>query len=178
MFPMLKQKQRWLHLEDGRCGDCYRTCIAGYLGMVRDSVPHFVELHGGEDWNDSEAIARAIELWMKERGLVMISIPVNGEVPFDALANDVARQWLPGVDRLIIGGTSPRGYPHVILWDREDGYWDPAKNYRGEGDMLVGPQDDGNWWIVAILPSWSRVEPAGGWGERGDPGISGEGVFR
>jgi len=177
MFPMLKQKQRWLHLEDGRCGDCYRTCIAGYLGMVRDSVPHFVELHGGEDWNDSEAIARAIELWMKERGLVMISIPVNGEVPFEALASDVAKHWLPGVDRLIIGGTSPRGYPHVILWDRNEGYWDPAKNYDG-GDMLVGPQDDNNWWVIAIMPSWSRVEPAGGWGERGDPGISGEGVFR
>ena len=71
---MLKQKQRWLHLEDG---DCYRTCIAGYLGMVRDSVPHFVELHGGEDWNDSEAVSRAIEVWMKDRGLVMIS--VNGK---------------------------------------------------------------------------------------------------
>ena len=90
MFPMLKQKQRWLNLEDGHCGDCYRTCIAGYLGMVRDSVPHFVELHGGEDWNDSEAVSRAIEVWMKERGLVMISIPVNGEVPFEALASDVA----------------------------------------------------------------------------------------
>ena len=156
MFQMLKQKQRWLHLEDGHCGDCYRTCIASYLGMVRDSVPHFVELYGGKDWNDIEAIARAIEAWMKERGLLMLSIPVNGEVPFEALASDVARHWLPGVDRLIIGGTSPRGYPHVILWDRNEGYWYPAKNYVG-GDMLVGPQDDNNWWVLVILPSWSGM---------------------
>ena len=161
MFQMLKQKQRWLHLEDGHCGDCYRTCIASYLGMVRDSVPHFVELYGGKDWNDIEAIARAIELWMKERGLLMLSIPVNGEVPFEALASDVAKHWLPGVDRLIIGGTSPRGYPHVILWDKNEGYFDPTKNYDG-GDMLVGPQDDGNWWIMAILPAWHGVRV---WGE-------------
>ena len=117
MFPMLKQKQRWLHLEDGRCGDC----IAGYLGMVRDSVPHFVELHGGEDWNDSEAIARAIELWMKERGLVMIS--VNGEVPFSALASDVAKHWLPGVDR------------------RDES----ACHSVGQGGRLLGPGQELSW---------------------------------
>ena len=155
MFQMLKQKQRWLHLEDGHCGDCYRTCIASYLGMVRDSVPHFVELYGGKDWNDSEAIARAIGAWMKERGLLMLSIPVNGEVPFDRVV-EIASSWLGGLSRFIIGGKSVRGFDHVIVWDKDEGYWDPAKNAVNGEEMLVGPQTGGVWWIIAIVPTWDK----------------------
>jgi len=156
MFPMLKQKQRWLHREEGHPGDCYRTAIACYLGMVRDSVPHFVELYGGDsenDWDSGQGVSEGIEKWLRERGMMLIEIPLGGDTAFEGMAEAVSRNWLGGIPRLIIGGKSPRGYSHVIVWDKDEGYWDPAKNYDG-GDMLVGPQTDGLWWIIAIVPSW------------------------
>lgn len=154
MFPMLKQKQRWLHLEDGRCGDCYRTCIANFLGMVRDSVPHFVEEFGGEGWEDGPAVSTAVNEWLRDRGMMKIEVPMAGTVPFDEVVSIAADHWFNGIERVIIGGRSVRGYDHVIVWDRKEGYWDPAKNAVDGEPLLVGPQEGGCWWIIVIAPMW------------------------
>ena len=155
MFPMLKQKQRWLHMEEGHCGDCYRTCIAVCLGMVRDSVPHFVELYGGDGWNDGEAVSQEINAWLNDRGMMKLEVPMSGEVPFDRVV-EIASSWLGGLSRFIIGGKSVRGFDHVIVWDKDEGYWDPAKNAVNGEEMLVGPQTGGVWWIIAIVPTWDK----------------------
>ena len=50
------QKQANRHdPENGIFGDCYRTCLAGLLGVDRDSVPHHVLTMDQELWNSEES---------------------------------------------------------------------------------------------------------------------------
>ena len=156
---MWKQKQRWLHGEDGHMGDCYRTAIACYLGVERDSVPHFVE----EYENDAEKVSRGVGSWLRERGLGIVEVPVPGELTFEDVVG-LGRSWFNGIDRLIIGGVSVRGTNHVVVWDEADGVWDPSR-LCGDDPRLRGPQVDQEgvttfWWIIVILPL--RRELGGG----------------
>ena len=151
MRPMLKQKQKWRHGEDGHMGDCYRTCIANYLGIDRDSVPHFVEEYGGPDGEDGESVQNAIRDWLDRRGLLFLEVALNSTLTVEEAAT-IGAHWLGAIDRVMVGGKSVNGTNHIVLWEKGE-WFDSTKDFAGD-HSLVGPQLDGVWWVMAIVPSW------------------------
>lgn len=113
MLPMLK----WRHGEDGHMGDCYRTCIANYLGIDRDLVPHFVEEHGGPDGEDGESVQNAIREWLDRRGLLFLEVALNSTLTVEEAAT-IGAHWLGAIDRVMVGGESVNGTNHIVLWER------------------------------------------------------------
>ncbi len=103
--------------EDGRYGDCYRTCIAILIGMEAVDVPHFVAAacKAGRDQSYADALAST---WLRERGFRLLSIPLQDGPHINAFIDGLtdgmpyiltgASNSYPGVAHCTIaqGGTS------------------------------------------------------------------------
>lgn len=89
--------------EQGRHGDCYRTCIAILLGMDAADVPHFtgdaIEAGHGQDAADLAAQA-----WLTERGYRAIQLTVSAEFKGIEKWIEKAAAGMP----YILTGQSPR----------------------------------------------------------------------
>lgn len=94
------------HTADGMPGDCYRTALAGALGLPRDAVPHFVaitELRSEWWWEVQRWTAAqygrnlygwAPDVWRQHR------------------ADDTATLYPGDRHYLVASGPSPRGHFH------------------------------------------------------------------
>lgn len=135
---MTPHTQAYLHDPSrGVRGDCYRTAIACLLDVPRDDVPHVLE-------HSTPAVQKATAAYLKTFGLAMLELPITSArvaevIAFMAKAN-------PDVSSYLLSGTTPRGWDHtVVVHDRE--VWDPHPSRDG----LIGPCDDGFWWIGALV---------------------------
>lgn len=135
---MTPQKQANKHdPENGVWGDCHRTAIAVALNVHRDAVPHFMDqgVHG-------DAAQRAEKAWLRERGMVPISIAYPGEGGLDAILECIGAMN-PGVC-FILGGQSRNGTNHSVVGCDGKIVCDPSQNDTG----IIGPCDDGFYWVT------------------------------
>lgn len=141
---MRKLKQAYKHdPENGKFGDCFRTCIAMILDLGRDEVPNFAEKH----WNDSGNFNKAASEWLAARGLVLCFSYINGGHPLeraiaagDALAGNSCG--------FIFSGMSRNGTNHATVAMGGEIWADPAIDDSG----IVGPMDNGYYQIEFIAP--------------------------
>lgn len=135
--------------ENGIYGDCHRAVIAWVLGRAVESVPHFAF-----DGCDGETFHARIAAFLKPLGLLQF------EIPFPAVSDpeDLISRYplnLPGYS-YILGGTSLNGVNHSVGVQNGKIAYDPGIDQPG----IVGPCDDGYYWISLIvlrdLRAWNR----------------------
>lgn len=142
---MIKQKQAFLHdPANGLFGDCYRTAVACLLNLQRDEVPHV--FHDG--CKGPVADARMND-WLKIKGITQFTMALDGAISLDELLNSVLWANNDKVEYLLCG-TSRNNTAHVVVCRGNEIIWDPAIDDSG----IVGPAEDGFWWIsvIAIAP--------------------------
>lgn len=159
---MTPQKQLVKHdPENGKWGDCYRTCLAVILGMDAADVPNFccqVEFPDTDKYGLSAA-----RDWLSGRGLAIFNSPFLAEVSFGELLVSLGVHS-PGVPA-IITGMGPRGVNHCVIAMDGKVFCDPHTGGHVD-DALTGPalNDDGSefWWveIIAFKPSPACAEAA------------------
>lgn len=123
----------------GEYGDCFRTAIACLLDLPPAEVPHFT--YRVADGEAADAAARA---WLACRGLSLITVPFDGEIPLAELLPAMAQRSGAGV-RFILGGASWRGIMHVVIASPAGVEHDPMGGDPAQA--LQGPAPDGHWWI-------------------------------
>ena len=123
---------------NGAYGDCGRTVIACLLDMHPSDVPHF--------WNgevDNPTAQEDCRKWLAERGLRNIAWPIDGRL-MEVLT--FMKRDNPGTYYALLG-TSQRLSNHVVICYNDEIVCDPSL----EGGELIGPSDDGHWWIEVLV---------------------------
>lgn len=135
-------KQEIMHNpEAGQYGDCQRAAIATVLQIPIDQVPHF-----GEGGPDSGAFFERVRQFLQTKQLGLFSIPFQN-CPLE----DILRMMDTNNPCVIymLSGMSPRGVNHVVVCKGGEIIHDPHPS----NDRLVGPCDDGHWWVDCITPT-------------------------
>lgn len=121
--------------DNGRFGDCYRTCIASILDLHPSEVPHFYSGKAG----DQRAHAVA---WLAVWGLNSFQTYYDGGATIEAVLYTTG-EMCPGVP-LILSGESRLGVNHSVVVMDGKIVSDPS------GNGIIGPCDDGLIWVEAI----------------------------
>lgn len=142
--------------EEGRFGDCHRTCIAMILDLHPSEVPHFMDgvyPDTATDAPESLDAVKAEKDFLAARGLAALNVPFPGELSLDDVFHHL-KVWGPDIP-VILGGKSRLGSGHSCVAFRGELH-DPS------GNGLVGPMSDGYWWITAIGigPAWAAFGAA------------------
>lgn len=141
---MIEQKQAFLHdPSNGVWGDCYRTAVACLLNLPRDTVPHVFH-----DGCKGPVADKRMNDWLGQRGMIQFVMALSGDTPLDELLNSV--YWSNGYPvEYLLCGTSKNNVAHVVVCKGDSIVWDPAIDNSG----IIGPADDGFWWITVIAVS-------------------------
>lgn len=102
-----------------RLGNCLSACVASYLGLALELVPHFIELGSdlAGEGTDQQAWWWATVGFMAGHGLSPVELASFDEAEHDEL--------------LFVAGPSPRGVLHQVLY-RGDRLWhDPHPSRAG-----------------------------------------------
>jgi hypothetical protein len=124
--------------QRGVWGDCYRTAIACLLDVAPAELPHVHAEVSGDDQDD------AIDAWLAPRGLRLIRFAIRWPNSTVEQVCDYASYMRAG--RFILGGRSPRGWPHVIIADRTG----MVHDVHPSGGGLIGPHATGDWWLTFV----------------------------
>lgn len=93
----------------GVLGDCWRTCIAGVLGMSAANVPHFVEAHQGEDGE-----------WFRQ-SVAWVALNSGATLRYyegNLMTDPDRREGRSAFPHVILIGPSPRGaFNHCVIGD-------------------------------------------------------------
>jgi len=148
------QKLKQVHRHDpdnGKHGDCYRTCIAMILGLKAFEVPHFYD-KGATDGTD-----RARD-WLAERGFRYIVTAFHGDTPLRAMKDVMATNW-PGIP-CIVTGKGHNGVNHAVVFLDGKIHCDPSTGTaKREPFTAPGDCDEGQfWWVEAIVGSPLEVK--------------------
>lgn len=141
---MKPQKQLNRHdPASGVYGDCHRTAIAIILGLDAIDVPHFMD--GYPDNEDAPSAHFAVEAWLNQRGLTQISMLFDGALRLDDVLNSIkfTNPYSPGLC-FILGGKSRNGVNHSVVCCDGEIACDPSI----DGSGIVGPCDDGWYWVT------------------------------
>lgn len=139
---MTPQRQLIEHCpNEGRYGDCQRTCVAAILDLHPSEVPHFCDnpdaLPGTADWWEARQTA-----WLAERGLACATVAYDGETPLSQVMQWTSKQS-PTVPMILLG-TSRLGSNHVVVVMDGEIVCDPS------GNGIVGPAAEGPWEVSVI----------------------------
>jgi hypothetical protein len=146
---MTPHKQLIMHKpEEGRFGDCWRTCIACLLDKHPDDVPHFLES------GDALLFHKKTAEYLETQGLSKIEYVMEGALQ-DVLFS--VGRMNPGMHYLL-GGWSRTGCNHSVICCDGQIVWDPSLTDAG----IVGPMDDGYYWITWLVPLFLRANREGG----------------
>jgi hypothetical protein len=134
--------------EDGRYGDCQRTCVAAILDLDASDVPHFCDVphrpKGHRDWWEQRQ-----NRWLAERGLATMTVAYSGDTAtFDDVMEWTSRQS-PTVP-MIVCGRGGKGVNHVVVVLNGEIVCDPS------GSGIVGPTLE-NTWEVQVLAATKGV---------------------
>lgn len=138
MTPVM---QEFDHDPPKSYGDCHRAAIASLLDLPLADVPHFA---AGLPDGDPQFWERQ-DIWLRARGLALISIPILGENVSKVCLAAIA--WNPGHPEFLLGGTSKLGCGHTVVADKSGIIHDPSKAQSG----IVGPMNDGCYWVTYIV---------------------------
>lgn len=139
------QKQKNLHNpEAGIFGDCYRTALAVLLDMDAEEVPHWVTTMNPQEW--TEAVQPKYDAWLAERGLRELAIPLQGETDLEAVLLTAKNWWRD--TPIMLTGRSSTLCNHVVIVQGGEIACDPSITDSG----IIGPCDDGYWWITGLVP--------------------------
>ena len=94
----------------GQKGNCHSACLAMLLGLRLDDVPNF---------NDAADYHGALHSFLARFGYTILTFPISA-VELRAFQKGYA----------IVGGTSPRGYNHAVLY-RDGQLWHDPHPERG-----------------------------------------------
>jgi len=145
---MRPQKQLFKHDPDnGTWGDCLRTCLAIMLDMDAKDVPHFMH---GADMTETEGNPerdKIVEEWLDSKGYAEFSQAYGNECTLEALLH-VMKLLNPNIPYML-SGTSRNGTNHVVIGMGNKIICDPSLDDSG----IIGPCDDGYYWIAVLVPS-------------------------
>lgn len=138
-------KQRVMHdPENGKYGDCYRTCLASLLDVDPSRIPNFMsrpERPHRKTW-------RLVNKWLKWRhGLMTVNIPFPVEDGCTAEEKIAAICIMWRDMKLIVSGESPRGFQHSAIYQNGKLLHDPAVLSGG----IVAPGEDGLIWVDFLI---------------------------
>ena len=137
---MIPRQQTYQHDPDnGIYGDCARTCLAALLNKTQDEVPHFL-------WDNCDNVTfnRRIDIFLRSVGLTRRVWTLPSTVDFGGVMNYIISMF-PG-QYVSLCGMSRSGVNHQVLVMDSDIVLDPSAN------GIVGPADDGNWYIETYIP--------------------------
>lgn len=100
------------HTADGMAGDCYRTALAGALGLARDAVPHFVSYSSVDAawWWEVQRWAAA------QYGALVYSW--HPDAWLERRAEGLEPRYPGGRPFVVVDGPSPRGaFYHSVVAD-------------------------------------------------------------
>ena len=138
---MKPQKQLIKHdPENGKFGDCHRTCIAALLDKDAEEVPNFSE-GISEDMPTSDFWDPVYE-YLETQGLTCVSLPFHKKI---SSVLKLMKLNNPGI-YYIMGVVSPVG-PHSIICCGDEMVCDPAEHPGGVDSMET---HDG-WVFVELL---------------------------
>jgi hypothetical protein len=133
--------------EEGRYGDCQRTCVAAILDMDAADVPHFCEPPHAPKGEPGWWEERQNE-WLAQFGLATMTVAYSGDTAsFDDVMEWTSRQS-PTVP-MIVCGRGGKGVNHVVVVLNGKIVCDPS------GSGIVGPTLE-NTWEVQVLASVGR----------------------
>ncbi|WP_116364392.1 hypothetical protein [Parahaliea mediterranea] len=151
---MAYQKQKFRHdPESGVYGDCYRTCLAGMLGLDRDDVPHWVTTMEPELW--ATEVQPKYDQWLSERGLQELAIPIHSEGADLAGILELHKTRTKHPTVAMLTGESGNGCNHVVLVREGEIIHDPGMNDPG----ITGPCGDGFYWLTWLIPATPTAAP-------------------
>lgn len=124
-------------------GNCLSACIASLLELAIEDVPNFCVDYGDEHWQD------ATEEWLRKRGLALVSVQINEEVP-------------PWDFYWMAGGKSRRGVYHSVIYRAGELVHDPHPSACGlNGDPTDGfvilPIDIGQWTFTSRRRNMPKI---------------------
>lgn len=155
---MKAQKQLIRHRpNEGLYGDCFRTAIAAALDLDAADVPHFMDGTVGK--GEAPKAHDDAEAWLNERGLTQINMLFPGDLSADAVICSVklCNPHSPGIV-FMLGGESRSGVNHVVLCCDGEIACDPSQTDSG----IIGPCDDGYYWVTFFGAFSTSVRPSGG----------------
>jgi hypothetical protein len=122
--------KRIMQTELGPAGNCQSACLAMMLGCELSEVPNFAKT--GDRKSTEDEFRGQLVAWLAKRGLHILTFKKWEGAPFP-----------PEHGFWIVGGVSPRGYMHGVIYKDGELWHDP----HPEGGGLVEPLD-----IDLILP--------------------------
>ena len=140
---MIKRKQIFFHNpENGRYGDCHRTCIACLLDLEPAEVPNF-----GEHYEDGEAFNAAVDGYLASQFLAQSMHAFEGTFEEIMKMQSILNKDI----YYILGGQSKNGTNHSVVCLGGEIAWDPAIDDSG----IIGPMTDGYFWITYLVPAFA-----------------------
>lgn len=149
---MIPVKQLIDHIpEEGRYGDCARTCVAAILGVAPEEVEHWGAYAAT---GDPEAVAVMRRAWLDRHGVVEVRFPLPADTyPELRDVTRFMRKWNGAVEYLVVGCCDD--VPHEVVGRGDMVVCDPRTgepHMWGDGPPpLTAPYTDG-WWHVGVFP--------------------------
>jgi hypothetical protein len=144
IVEMIKPQQQLIEHcpEDGRWGDCQRTCVAAILGLDAGDVPHFCDAPHYPQGHPEHWQSRQ-DRWLARYGLATMSVAYAGDgATFEQVMEWTSRQS-PTVP-MIVAGTSKLGANHVVVVMDGEIVCDPS------GNGIVGPTKENTWEVQCL----------------------------
>jgi hypothetical protein len=142
---MIPQKQLFRHEPHNNIiGDCHRAALASLLNLQILEVPHFAQLElerpGYDFWG-------GVRQFLTERGLAAVDHYWDGAL----FALDDLLNWQEAINPnvyYLLGGLSPRGFPHTVIGLGGEIVLDPHPDNTG----VNSPLENGYWHTTYMVP--------------------------
>ena len=140
---MKPQKQLFKHdSENGRYGDCHRTCIAALLDKNAEEVPNFAE-----DLPDDDTVFfwKRVDEYLKTQGLANVSFVFK-----NTISEVLKYMGAVNPEMYYIMGVVSRGGQHSIICYEDEMICDPDDHPGGIEAMKTDV--DSQVWIHLLVP--------------------------
>lgn len=114
----------------GKLGNCQSATLATLLGLEIDEVPYFfdgIDIEGSSEAESDRQFVDNINNFLRPRGYQLIMLGQNE--PHTEWVEEISRE-LKGV-KLLVGGISPRGSMHSVIYLDGKLWHDPHPDGHG-----------------------------------------------
>lgn len=114
------EPERIMQTKMGGKGNCQSACIAMMLGLPLADVPDFAALY-----EDAADYRREMRDWFAMRGLQILTFGAAQDTP-----------QIPVCGYCIVGGKTPRGLPHAVIFRNGEIWHDPHPDQSGLTEIV------------------------------------------